>query len=218
MSDKALENANQRRNEALGRLATAKESAAQAQAMVNAARAELDKIDSFIALWHEFADVTSVPVVTSFRDERTGITIENNVPLPSRSRKATGNPKKEAVAEMSRQIILERGAPIQRTALFSAVRERGLHIKGSDPEMVFSTMLWRTPGLIVRLPDWGYWLPEEPFEPAGYVPGQTSKMIDAEEFDMQVANGTGRLPDTDEDDNGESDLAAGGGDLVEAGR
>jgi hypothetical protein len=65
--------------------------------------------------------------------------------------------------------------------------ERGLIIEGADPEMVLSTMLWRSKDRIVRLPKFGYWVAERPYVSAGYVPGQAIGE-DAEEQTMLAAD------------------------------
>ena len=57
-----------------------------------------------------------------------------------------------------------------RKALLKAVTERGIILSGKDPEMVLSTMMWRMQDEFVRLPRWGYWLKNRPYEPAEYDP------------------------------------------------
>jgi hypothetical protein len=58
-----------------------------------------------------------------------------------------------------------------RDDLFEAVRAQGLLIRGKDPMMVFSTMLWRMPNRFVRLgAKIGYWLTQEPCALFNYVP------------------------------------------------
>ncbi|MER9063943.1 hypothetical protein [Mesorhizobium sp. M0698] len=80
--------------------------------------------------------------------------------------------KKEAdeLAERGRAIIRERNEPVSRTDLFKALTERGLTIAGTDPEMVLSTMLWRTRDRVARVKGGGYWLADVPNEAAGYFP------------------------------------------------
>lgn len=200
MSDLALDNASIRRDEVMVRLAKAKQAVAQAQSQVQSARDDLDKIDQFIALWHEFA---GVEVEAADGPEEALEPVAHSTTEPRRGKRPRGNPKKELVAQVSREIIDANGAPMLRAPLFAAVRERGLEIKGADPEMVFSTMLWRMPETIIRLPEVGYWLVERPYAPVNYMPGAPRTMIDKEEYDMAIADGTGQLPDTDgeEDDS-----------------
>jgi hypothetical protein len=106
-------------------------------------------------------------------------------PLARNGKKATGNPKKELVVRVARTIIKKKGRPLQRGPLFEALREHGLIINGADPEMVLSTMLWRKRDEIIRLPDHGYWLAEEPYPPAAYDPSVKHHRADTELTDLE---------------------------------
>lgn len=80
------------------------------------------------------------------------------------------NPSRESVASESLRLIREAGHPLPRTELFNALRDSGTVIEGKDPEMVLSTMLWRSENEIARIKGHGYWPADEPYAPAGYVP------------------------------------------------
>jgi hypothetical protein len=80
------------------------------------------------------------------------------------------NPKKEDIAHLVREMISERQKPMSRNAIFAALEGSNIHLKGKDPKMILSTMLWRMPKQFVRLQGHGYWLADKPYEPAGYVP------------------------------------------------
>ncbi len=80
------------------------------------------------------------------------------------------NPKKEDVAAKARELILEHGEPMGRTELFEALSEAGVVIRGSNPEMVLSTMLWRMSSQIVRLQPHGYWPADVPNAEVGFDP------------------------------------------------
>jgi hypothetical protein len=156
VTDTALENAERK----LDSLAAEINSLAQ---KADDLKRELAKVEAWIAQWHQFADARQAdlpPKQGAPQNER--FPILKGVALP-KIRRATGNPKKEEVAEATRQIILERGEPISRGDLFKALTERGMVISSeADPEMVLSTMLWRMRDKIVRLKTGGYWLPENP--------------------------------------------------------
>jgi hypothetical protein len=156
VTDKALENAERKRDS----LAAEINSLAQ---KADDLKRELVKVEAWIAQWHQFADVRQAdltPKQGAPQNER--FPILKGVELP-KTRRATGNPKKEEVAEATRQIILERGAPISRGDLFKALADRGVIIASeADPEVVLSTMLWRMRDKVVRLKTGGYWLPEKP--------------------------------------------------------
>jgi hypothetical protein len=136
---------------------------------------ELAKIDSWIAQWHEFAgEPLDHPLAYLDRllPQDAGSAQQAPVVRHRTRPRAGANPKKEDVAEAARQIILDRGEPVSRADLFKALAERGMTIHSeSDPEMVLSTMLWRTRDKVIRLKTGGYWLPERPWPAAGYVPG-----------------------------------------------
>jgi hypothetical protein len=159
VTDTVLANANKKRD----LLAAEINSLAQ---RIDEIKRELAKIDAWIAQWHEFAGVSR----SSSQKQKEEFPILKGREAPKITR-TTGNPKKEEVAEAAREIIAERGEPISRADLFKALAERGIKIQSeSDPEMVLSTMLWRTRNRVVRLKTGGYWLPERPWPPAGYNP------------------------------------------------
>ena len=202
MSDQALENALNRRGYALKWLADAKEAALKAQADVSSARAELDKIDAFIALWHEYAG-SAAPLESEPAAPRFEPALSIPLTEPRRGKRVKGNPKKEDVALVAREIIEARGVPVPRSDLFAAVQERGLIINGADPEMVFGTMLWRLPLQVVRLPEHGYWLADRPYAPAAYHP---SLRHDSEEDRaMALMERSGTLPKDEDGQDGESE-------------
>jgi hypothetical protein len=133
---------------------------------------ELAKIDAWIAQWHDFAGVRQIAMPPKAAPLKEGFQSTNGAAL-SKARRATGNPKKEEVAEATRQIILERGEPISRGDLFKALANRGVAISSeTDPEMVLSTMLWRMRDKVVRLKTGGYWLPEKPHPEAAHGPAE----------------------------------------------
>lgn len=105
--------------------------------------------------------------------------LQPNDPIPSTVMAAKGstpsharpsNPPREKVADAALKAITEAGRPMQRAELFEAVTKQGLVIEGKDPQVVFSTMLWREQGRIAKLPKLGYWDAHKPYEPAGYDP------------------------------------------------
>lgn len=86
--------------------------------------------------------------------------------------RSTGNSTKEEVADETRRLIEERGAPYPRQELLKTLNASGFTIEGSNPLTVLSTMLWRArdhAGLF-HLRGHGYWLVERPYAPAGYDP------------------------------------------------
>lgn len=144
MTDKALENAKALKMQA-------NQEIARLEAEIHTWRVNLDRAEQFIDQWNAFASGEAVNPVE-------GVSAQENKKEPSPvKKKATRNSKKEDVAAAALEIIRERGEPVSRSDLYTALIERGFTIEGTDPEMVLSTMLWRMMKVIVRLKSGGYW-------------------------------------------------------------
>jgi hypothetical protein len=153
MTDTAIKNAMARRDELHAEIAEYE------RAMKNA-RAEAERVETFIAGWAEFADEESKRAVGIFGGGRD----------TARPPKKPVNPKKEDVVSVAELILLSRGHPMGRSDLFHALGEHGIHLHGKDPEMVLSTMLWRMQDKIVRIHPYGYWVRNMPCPSVGYDP------------------------------------------------
>ncbi|MGU3418211.1 hypothetical protein [Methylobacterium sp. D54C] len=166
---------------------------------INALRQEVREAEAFISAWHQFADAAPIELARAHPEaaqKRAGshsIGADGVVQAsPSRRTRIPGNPKKEEVARVAREIIEERGEPVLRSVLLQDLADRGLNVRGADPEMVLSTMLWRvrdTSGL-VRLPTGGYWVADRPHEPTGYVPGSNTEGSSGEGNQSEGADDT----------------------------
>ena len=192
MSDKALDNAMARRDSLAA-------SINRAQQQIDGWRKELAKVDEFIAAWHAFAGdaesqspavspvgalaTTAVGSVAHAVGVAGGVTQVYSarvfVGTESKPKRPRHNSRKEEVAEAARAVIQERGEPMPRTDLFRALRERGLVIDGTDPEMVLSTMLWRMRERVARVKGGGYWLAEVPNPEFGYDPTDPQSEIES---------------------------------------
>lgn len=180
MSDNALRNAEAKRD------ALAKEIEALGLRL-SGLRDSHSRVSAFIEQWHEFAGTPLPDIHTSDTDgERDRVVIKN--------------PDRKYVAQEAARLIRMVGAPMNRTELFQALARSGIKITGKEPEMVLSTMLWRTPETIVRLPSFGYWPQEDPYPPANYIPGQ--KSVDPEEIQMLAEDFAGTLPDEETGERG----------------
>ena len=69
---------------------------------------------------------------------------------------------------MVASIIDARGQPVPRNYIYAALEDEGIKIKGTDPKMVLSTILWRLKSRFVRLKGYGYWFVDRDYEPADY--------------------------------------------------
>lgn len=133
------------------------------QQELDEARSALARVDAFLRDWAEFAGEPAPTPPVKSGDTPTGKLRILPKPRPK-------NPSKEEVIESVLEILHERGRPMSRSDLFTALQERGVVLEGSDPQMVLSTMLWRMRGKVVRLPkNIGYWDAALSYEPADYI-------------------------------------------------
>lgn len=166
MSDRALANAEAKRNQLVERKRALLIELTDIDEQVG-------QIDRFIKAWHAFAEDEPQKAVENLSDSGANKTATSE-PV---NKKVTGNSRKEDVAAAAREVILERGAPIMRDELFDLLMERGLVIQGKNPQMVLSTMLWRMREQIARVKGGGYWPADIPNAEVGYDP-ETAKDID----------------------------------------
>lgn len=164
MSDRALKNAEVQRDQLLAERNDLKARIADIEKRMAAA-------DAFIYQWHQFADDKPVENVNV---RVTGVSVEvaaGEVGITSDGR-AKGNSNKEDVAAEARRIVVELNKPVPRADLFALLVARGFVLKGSDPQMVLSTMLWRAGKAagIVNLKNRGYWKAEADWPEARYFP------------------------------------------------
>ena len=135
---------------------------------VKTARSELEEVNRFISAWMDFAS----------DDEKREVGAEMQAVIAA-SQKQPANPPKEKVASEVAGIIRNQRRPLSRTELYHALEHQGVHIHGKNPEMVLSTMLWRSQDKIVRLVPHGYWVADEAYPPAGYDPHKPYNPKDA---------------------------------------
>lgn len=156
MSDSALEAAEKKAIDLRAAIASLKNKIADDQARLSRLSNEAAAVDDWIRTWHQLAGTPYIPAGM----ERSEIT------LPVGKPKRPKNPDREIVVEKALQIIRERGEPMSRRDLFEALKEQGIELRGKDPEMVLSTMLWRSQDRIERLIPFGYWPTGVEYAPA----------------------------------------------------
>ena len=157
MSDAALENAHTRRGALAAQINVL-------QQQLETVRRELQLVDEFIARWHTFASLEDNEPLT-----RADSSADNSRPEGRRRRPV--NPSRDLVGDVVESLLRDWGRPASRARLFAELPEHDIHIQGTNPEMVFSTMLWRLKDRFVRVPGKGYWLADEP------IPGQSEAAI-----------------------------------------
>lgn len=154
MTDTAVENAAGIRDDV-----TAKIAAAEAQ--IKEWKATLVRAERFIADWEEFSGQQAPAPAVDTTSEPSPRTVSGGKPK---------NPKKEDVAAVAREILLQNGRPMSRDDLHEALIARGVIIHGANPAVVLQTMLWRMRQEITHLKSFGYWPKDVEYEPAGYDP------------------------------------------------
>lgn len=150
MSDDAILNAVSKRAELEARISRAEES-------IRRYKVQAAEISRFIKQWEKFSGRSA--------DE---VQVAKSLQTPQHLRLAemfgdpAKNPKKEEIAKQVVEILEAAGIPLSRADLFKRLQDRGVTLHGANPEMVLSTMLWRTRDAfnIIRLKSGGYALPK----------------------------------------------------------
>lgn len=183
MDDRSAFNAAQRRVAELNeKTAKEKNIIADSQAKIASYEKELADLQSWLSMWHKLMGTENPTAV------------ERIVPNPPPRIRRPKNPDREEVVNHTLEIIRDRNEPQSRKQLFDELASLGLIIRGKDPEMVLSTMLWRSQDRIVRLPNFGYWPANEQYSPAGYFP----HLDRSQEMTAQEPEGGVEADDTDE--------------------
>ena len=171
MNDLALKAAEQKLGEIEQALSRQRNVIADANAEISRLQGQRGEIASWIEMWHTLAGKPQVPVAAE-RSE-IGLPVSRHA-----KRKRPNNPDKSVVVDKALEIIRERDEPMGRKALFVALAENGIVLEGTDPQMVLSTMLWRSKDRIQRLPAFGYWPAGETYEPHEQIKNVVNDSLD----------------------------------------
>jgi hypothetical protein len=169
MADTALANAQQKLYDIAARTADLNSQISAISAEIEALAAERVKLSEFIQAWH---DLAGIPM-----PETTYVSVENAGTNPKPKRVRPKNPDRNVVVDAVLEVIGEKDMPMSRRALFEALKERGIEIQGRDPEMVLSTMLWRSQDRVVRFPTLGYWDAARSYPDADYVSSLATELF-----------------------------------------
>jgi hypothetical protein len=159
MADQALQNAQSQRKAISAELeATAKE-VDRLLLEHQKLRVKLAEVERFIRQWHEMAGLKPPSDLAP-----------RQAPAQGGKRVRPRNPDKEEVAKRCVSYIRGAKRPLMRKELMERLKQDRVEIRGTDPLMVLSTMLWRSKKIVMRLPGGGYWptydpLPDEVPEP-----------------------------------------------------
>jgi hypothetical protein len=156
MTDAALDNALARRATALDNLEKITKEINDLLERHTKAREELERIDYFIHQWHEMAGI-QLPETLEQK--------KSDAPVEGGKRIRPKNPPREIVAATCVEYIRIAGRPLMRAELLERLHADGVIIRGKDPAMVLSTMLWRSKDVIRRLRGGGYWPADDPLPP-----------------------------------------------------
>ncbi len=188
MEDFAINAAHEKRAKLEQEMAAQRNAIRDANARLANLEAQFAEIESFIAMWHRLTNTPYAPQAAE----------RNEIGLPVVKRTRPKNPDREVVVSKVLEIIQERGVPVGRKDLFETLTAMGITIRGKDPEMVLSTMLWRSKDKVVRLPNHGYWPAHLPYDAAHYDP-------EFEDFMGATADEPEDGVEVDEDDEDDAD-------------
>ena len=110
MADQALDNAKKKKNQLLDEISGLKKQLA-------AAEIEASTVDAFISQWYKFSGKPRP--INLHSDDKTG----DNKEQKQKIKRTTGNSKKEDVARVAREVIMERGNPIMRDNLYDILEQ-----------------------------------------------------------------------------------------------
>ena len=159
MVDTVLDAATTRMAEVEAQIAEQRNAIMDASARLARLEAERADVAAWIEMWHRLAGTQGRPVAAEQNELLR--TVDKSV-----KRKRPNNPDKSVVVDKALEIIRQQGEPMGRKALFNALAESGIVLEGTDPQMVLSTMLWRSKERIVRLVPFGYWPAGVEYPPA----------------------------------------------------
>jgi hypothetical protein len=156
--DAAFQNALARREHARERILKINEKLSELIDSRTKLVSEFERADAFLDTWYEMAGVQNPKYVE--RKESTSSTVVAQQP-----EKRPINPNRRDVTLKAVEYIRNEGRPLSRSEIYERLIASGVEIYGKNPEMVLSTMLWRTKDLIRRLRGGGYWPVGDPPPP-----------------------------------------------------
>lgn len=111
------------------------------------AQNNLDRVNQFITELESAAKTLNaldegVPLNPVDNSQHTGRIVHGNKP-PQPSSRSAKNPDKRDVAAQVAAMLMDSDKPLLRREIFQKLLANGIEIRGKDPEMVLSTMLWR---------------------------------------------------------------------------
>jgi hypothetical protein len=147
-------------NKHFGAFAVADKAYTDALARRKELLAELAVIEDFIRAYERMRGLrSSVPLAGAPGES------------PRRHRERNIVPPAE-IAEIAREIILERGEPMTRSELADSIESRGIPLAGKDKAKNVGTILWRFQDQFLNVQGRGYWPKDVPNPELDYHPQQ----------------------------------------------
>lgn len=132
-------------------------------------RKELEEIKVFMRLHAKFSGGTYEE-----RGDTKAADDGERQPLPEKQTRTSGrNPPREQIAEIVRDLMVQRRKPMTRTDILDALELTGHPIVGVNPSKNIGTIMWRLRDRFVNLSGYGYWPSDMDFAPAEYVAGSS---------------------------------------------
>lgn len=150
-------------------------------------RQELERIETFLALCEEYANLPGRPVAFAGEADAPKLSLEGDLTV-TRSASAPEEKTQEAIAGMAlvpyiRRTILDVGRPLSRGEVVNALAERAIQVGGQDPATNVGTIMWRAKADFVNLKPHGYWPRDVAYAPAGYEPAAGDKTEEEDHVD-----------------------------------
>jgi hypothetical protein len=137
---------------------------------------EAEKLRLFLAAWEGVADLLTPSTEATSTDIKAVDKSPIEAPTGALPRTRAVNPPTDQVVEAAIHLLRVRGHPMSRSALHSALWERGVKVRGTDPVKTLGTILWRAKDRIIQLEGYGYWPKNVSYARANYFQPQEPKI------------------------------------------
>ena len=79
------------------------------------------------------------------------------------------------IIDAAKEAIRRAGVPMSRKEIVEAIAADGVVVDVANPTRHVGSIMWRYNDQIIHLEGHGYWLRDQPFEPAGYLPASGAR-------------------------------------------
>jgi hypothetical protein len=139
---------------------------------------ELEKLDSFIELYHELSRGSDMD--KSSEPAPSGMTLGPSLITSGRVFVAGHTRvRPRSLAPMVREILLEQGRPMTRTQITEALRAKNITMPSPDEARYLGTILWRFRDEFINIEGEGYWPRDIPCQAVEYVPTEIEEAFNS---------------------------------------